>query len=125
MGSDAPGIAVPFIEALAGPAGVVAAASALFANTVAVYGASYLLSASAGPAFPEAYKHDDGGTYRGEWRGLSKEGLGVYTYASGARYEGEWRSNLKDGRGVYYFPKVTMSSTFGYPLMQVAIRGPS
>lgn len=35
VGSDAPGIAVPLVEALAGPAGVVAAASALVANTVA------------------------------------------------------------------------------------------
>lgn len=34
VGSDAPGIAIPFIEALAGPAGVVAAATAIIANTV-------------------------------------------------------------------------------------------
>jgi hypothetical protein len=40
---------------------------------------NYLLTASAGPAFPEAYQHEDGGAYRGEWRGMSKEGLGVYT----------------------------------------------
>jgi hypothetical protein len=46
---------------------------------LAVYLGSYLLTASAGPAFPEDYKHEDGGTYRGEWRGMSKEGLGVYT----------------------------------------------
>lgn len=45
----------------------------------AVYLGSYLLTASAGPAFPESYQHEDGGTYRGEWRGMSKEGLGVYT----------------------------------------------
>lgn len=45
----------------------------------AVYLGSYMLAASAGPAFPEDYKHEDGGTYRGEWRGMSKEGLGVYT----------------------------------------------
>jgi hypothetical protein len=44
-----------------------------------VYVGSYLLSASAGPAFPDSYQHEDGGTYRGEWRGMSKEGLGVYT----------------------------------------------
>lgn len=67
---------------------------------------SYLLFATAGPAFPERYKHEDGGTYRGQWRGMRKEGLGVYAYPSGAKYEGEWRDNLKDGRGVYYFPKV-------------------
>lgn len=35
VGADAPGIAIPFIEALAGPAGVVAAATAIIANTVA------------------------------------------------------------------------------------------
>eukprot|EP00879_Flechtneria_rotunda_P029662 GHRR01032097.1.p1 GENE.GHRR01032097.1~~GHRR01032097.1.p1 ORF type:complete len:270 (+),score=89.06 GHRR01032097.1:113-922(+) len=105
LGSDAPAIAIPLIEALAGPVGVVAACAATITNTFAVYGGSYLLFGSAGPAFPKSYKHDDGGTYRGEWRGMSKEGLGVYRYASGARYEGEWRNNVKDGRGVYYFPK--------------------
>ncbi|WIA21670.1 hypothetical protein OEZ85_000841 [Tetradesmus obliquus] len=105
VGSDAAAIAVPFVEAVAGPAGLAAACSALIANTLAVCIGSYLLTGSAGPAFPESYKHDDGGSYRGEWRGLTKEGLGVYTYQSGARYEGEWRNNLKDGRGVYYFPK--------------------
>ena len=40
---------------------------------------SYLLSAGAGPAFPDSFKHEDGGDYRGQWRGLKKEGLGVYT----------------------------------------------
>jgi len=29
---------------------------------------SYLLFASAGPAFPESFKHEDGGVYRGQWR---------------------------------------------------------
>lgn len=33
-GSDAPAVAVPLVEALAGPAGVVAACSALIANTL-------------------------------------------------------------------------------------------
>jgi hypothetical protein len=33
-GNDAPAVAVPLIEALAGPAGVVAACSALIANTL-------------------------------------------------------------------------------------------
>jgi len=45
---------------------------------MAVFVGSYLLTASAGPAFPESYEHNDGGTYRGEWRSLAKEGLGVY-----------------------------------------------
>ncbi|KAG2429520.1 hypothetical protein HXX76_010755 [Chlamydomonas incerta] len=74
-------------------------------NHIAVWVGSYLLSAGAGPAFPESFKHEDGGDYRGQWRGMKKEGLGVYAYASGARYEGEWRNNVKEGRGVYYFPK--------------------
>jgi hypothetical protein len=34
VGNDAPAVAVPLIEALAGPAGVVAACSALIANTL-------------------------------------------------------------------------------------------
>jgi len=35
---------------------------------IAVCVGSYLLFASAGPAFPEAFKHEDGGIYRGQWR---------------------------------------------------------
>lgn len=45
----------------------------------AVWVGSYLLFATAGPAFPDAYPHTDGGVYRGQWRGMQKEGLGVYT----------------------------------------------
>ncbi|KAF8059713.1 PIP5K1 [Scenedesmus sp. PABB004] len=105
VGADAPCVALPLLDAVAGPAGLLAGAAAVAANALAVCGGSYLLTASAGPAFPEAYAHADGGRYRGEWRGLNKEGLGVYSYPSGARYEGEWRANLKDGRGVYYYPK--------------------
>ena len=65
-----------------------------------------MLFGSSGPAFPNTYQHDDGGTYRGQWQGLSKQGLGVYTYPSGARYEGEWRGDRKDGRGIYHYAKV-------------------
>ncbi|KIY94430.1 hypothetical protein MNEG_13532 [Monoraphidium neglectum] len=78
-GGAAAAVALPFIEAALGPPGVAAAAAVLLANTIAVHGASYLLFGSAGPAFPESYEHEDGGVYRGEWRGMSKEGLGVYT----------------------------------------------
>lgn len=53
--------------------------SAAVIATAAVYVGSYLLFATAGPAFPKQYAHADGGVYRGEWRGLKKEGLGVYT----------------------------------------------
>jgi hypothetical protein len=55
---------------------------------LAVHVASFLAAASSRTAFPASYLHEDGGAYRGEWRGLAKEGLGVYTYTSGARYEG-------------------------------------
>lgn len=54
-----------------------------------------------------AHKHSHSLCYtcRGEWKGLRKEGLGVYKYPSGAAYEGEWRGNVKDGRGLYLYPK--------------------
>lgn len=39
---------------------------------------SYLNFASAGPAFPESYTHQDGATYRGQWDGLKKHGVGTY-----------------------------------------------
>lgn len=71
---------------------------------VTSWAGEYLCFASAGPAFPEKYAHDDGGVYRGEWRGLAKHGLGAYTYKSGAKYLGEWRNGKKEGRGLYYFP---------------------
>lgn len=81
---------------------------------------SYLNFASAGPAFPESYVHQDGTTYKGEWDGLHKHGVGVYKYESntfnkehftiryknGDIYEGEWRKNQKSGRGVYIFANV-------------------
>lgn len=66
---------------------------------------SYFLFSTAGAAFPESFEHTDGGRYRGEWKGMLKDGFGVYTYPSGARYEGQWRDGVKDGRGVYHFPK--------------------
>lgn len=66
---------------------------------------SYYLFSTAGAAFPESFEHIDGGRYRGEWKGMLKDGFGVYTYPSGARYEGEWKDGVKEGRGVYYFPK--------------------
>ncbi|KAG2498659.1 hypothetical protein HYH03_003405 [Edaphochlamys debaryana] len=95
----------PVADCFLGAAGAQVVALVDLLNHVAVWIGSYMLSASAGPAFPASFKHEDGGDYRGQWRGMRKEGLGVYTYASGARYEGEWRNNLKEGRGVYHFPK--------------------
>lgn len=79
VGAAGASAGLPFAEAALGPAGAAAAAAALACNAVAVQGASYLLCGSAGPAFPESYAHEDGGVYRGEWRGMEKEGLGVYT----------------------------------------------
>ncbi|GAX73486.1 hypothetical protein CEUSTIGMA_g938.t1 [Chlamydomonas eustigma] len=97
--------AYPLVETVLGPAGLMPVVLLDVMNHIAVAIGSYLVFATAGPAFPEQYKHEDGGLYRGQWRGLRKEGLGVYTYPGGAKYEGEWRDNMKDGRGVYYYPK--------------------
>lgn len=80
--------AVPLASALFGPAGTRAALLCGLVNSLAVWVASYLLFSTAGAAFPERYEHADGGTYRGEWLGMLKQGYGVYAYPSGARYEG-------------------------------------
>mmetsp|Transcript_25620 Transcript_25620/g.71641 ORF Transcript_25620/g.71641 Transcript_25620/m.71641 type:complete len:278 (+) Transcript_25620:239-1072(+) len=63
----------------------------------------YALVSSGGAAYPHKYQHSDGGEYSGEWKGMKKEGLGVYRYPSGAEYAGEWKDNMKDGFGVYKF----------------------
>ena len=42
-------------------------------------------------------EHIDGGQYRGEWKGMLKDGLGAYTYPSGARYEGERLGSRRAG----------------------------
>jgi predicted permease len=97
--------AVPLAGALFGPAGLRLALLCAAVNVLATWALSYQLFASAGAAFPESYAHADGGRYRGEWKGMLKEGYGVYVYPSGARYEGEWRAGVKEGRGVYHFPK--------------------
>ncbi len=65
---------------------------------------SYLCLGQAGSAYPASYRHADGGVYRGQWRGRSKQGLGVYRYPSGAQYQGEWLDNQKHGRGIYTYP---------------------
>lgn len=57
-------------------------------NSLALWVGGPLLFSSAGAAFPERYEHQDGGTYRGEWLGMLKQGFGVYAYPSGAKYEG-------------------------------------
>eukprot|EP00887_Chlorella_sp_A99_P001349 scaffold14.g1349.t1 len=80
--------ALPLAQALAGAAGLHTALLAGAVNSLAVWGASLLLFGTAGAAFPEAQAHDGGGSYRGEWKGMLKEGLGAYAYPSGARYEG-------------------------------------
>lgn len=67
---------------------------------------AYMLFATGGSTPLPVYEHADGGTYRGQWRGAKKHGLGVYRYPGGGKYEGMWRNNVKDGFGVYSFPKV-------------------
>lgn len=49
-----------------------------------------MASGVAGPAFPAAYLHKDGGTYDGEWRGKVKYGFGVYRYG----WAGWWCSGV-------------------------------
>ena len=71
----------------------------------AVYVLAYLIFASGGSPPAAVYEHADGGTYRGQWRGNKKQGLGVYVYPGGGRYKGMWRDNMKHGYGVYTFPK--------------------
>ena len=51
----------------------------------AVYGLSYLTMAARGSPPSAVYEHADGGTYRGQWRGAQKQGLGVYAYPGGGR----------------------------------------
>jgi hypothetical protein len=68
-----------------------------------------ILIPGGGTSVPEQYIHADGGTYRGQWVGGKKQGLGVYTYPGGGKYAGEWFDNRKSGRGVYTFPKVLLT----------------
>ncbi|PSC73865.1 mitochondrial inner membrane protease ATP23 [Micractinium conductrix] len=98
-GGALPAAAVPLAAAAFGPSGLQSALLVGAAHHLASWAGSYLLFSTAGAAFPEQYKHEDGGTYRGEWVGMLKQGFGTYTYPSGARYEGEWRNGAKEGRG--------------------------
>ena len=41
----------------------------------------------------------------GQWMGLQKSGVGIYSYPSAASYAGQWINNVKDGYGTYKFPK--------------------
>lgn len=105
VGSAVSLFSIPLAGALFGVIGQQIALLCAFLDTLAVHALSYALFSTAGAAFPESFEHTDGGTYRGEWKGMLKEGHGVYKYTSGARYEGEWREGIKEGRGVYHFPK--------------------
>eukprot|EP00210_Caulerpa_lentillifera_P008649 g8248.t1 len=97
----------PFAESVFGVFGMQVVVLFGLANIFAEHLLSYLNFASAGPANPESYTHQDGGIYRGQWNGLKKHGVGTYKYTSGAIYEGEWKENAKTGRGVYYFKKAS------------------
>lgn len=105
IGSSVGLAAIPFASVLFPGVGLRAALLCAAVNLLATHLASYMLFATAGAAFPESFEHLDGGKYEGEWKGMLKEGYGVYTYPSGARYEGQWREGVKEGRGVYFFPK--------------------
>jgi hypothetical protein len=94
VGSSLPLAAYPLIASAFGTSGLRIALLVGVANSLAVWLAGGLLFATAGAAFPERYEHVDGGTYRGEWLGMLKQGHGVYTYPSGARYEGGWHRCL-------------------------------
>lgn len=93
MGSSAILWSFPFAESVFGVVGmqvaVLFAFSNIFAGEVLIqyqnllisipeHFLSYLNFASAGPAFPESYTHQDGATYRGQWNGLKKHGVGTY-----------------------------------------------
>ena len=41
---------------------------------------AHLVTAAGGSPFPHSYVHTDSGTYRGQWEGNKKKGLGVYVY---------------------------------------------
>lgn len=105
IGYSCPILGLPIVTLLFGQMGMVCALLCTALDALLSYGFSYALFTTSGPAFPKDFKHTDGGTYNGEWKGMLKEGFGVYNYSSGARYEGEWRDGIKDGRGVYHFPK--------------------
>jgi len=91
----------------------------------AVFGASYLLAASGGPAPPGPVEHADGGVYRGQWAGARKAGLGVYRYPSGAVYAGQWADNAKHGAGVYAFPKARARTLARRPALAPAAACPA
>ncbi len=91
----------------------------------AVFGASYLLAASGGPAPPGPVEHADGGVYRGQWAGARKAGLGVYRYPSGAVYAGQWADNAKHGAGVYAFPKARARAQARRPALAPAAACPA
>jgi len=47
---------------------------------------------------------DDGDTYIGEWKDISRHGLGIETTKSGLKYSGEWKKGYRDGLGVEIYP---------------------
>lgn len=46
------------------------------------------------------FQFTSGSSYRGGWKGASKEGFGIEINASGTKkYEGEWAANARNGKG--------------------------
>jgi hypothetical protein len=76
------------------PQGVALLAAAELLTSFCVLGLSFLLYASAGPAHPKDFAHEDGGVYNGEWRGLKKAGLGAYRWVG-------WRCGAAAGGGCW------------------------
>lgn len=46
-----------------------------------------------------------GSSYKGEWAGDMKDGLGTMVYPDGSKYEGEWAKNKRDGKGTLWMKK--------------------
>lgn len=105
IGSSTALASIPLATVLFPLAGLRTALLCAGINILAAHVFSYMLFSTAGAAFPESFEHLDGGRYQGEWKGMLKDGHGVYFYPGNARYEGQWRDGLKEGRGVYFFPK--------------------
>ena len=78
LGGDVSTVALAWCASVWRVAGAEIAAVFLVTNALTQHLLAYLASGSGGPGRPQAFKHADGGTYSGEWAGLSKHGLGVY-----------------------------------------------
>lgn len=51
------------------------------------------------------HRFSSGATYLGQWRGNSRHGEGLQTWADGARYAGRWSDNCAEGLGELQHPR--------------------